>query len=123
MSVDAIAIVSKETGRAFVPPLEGYEVRSERWEECEYHCFRDPSGEVLVAVWEGNPGVVYLGPWPYDEVCVLLEGRVALIDEDGGRREFVAGDSFVIPRSFSGTWETIEPSRKIFVAIDTTTGA
>jgi hypothetical protein len=27
--------------------------------------------------------------------------------------------TFVIPRSFSGTWETVETSRKIFVAIDT----
>jgi uncharacterized cupin superfamily protein len=33
--------------------------------------------------------------------------------------EFAGGESFVVPRSFSGTWETVEPSRKIFVAIDT----
>lgn len=117
--VDAISVVSKAAGEAFVPPLDSYEIRSERWEECEYHCFRDPSGQVLVAFWEGEPGIVHLGPWPYDEVCVLLEGKVALIDEQGDRREFEAGESFVVPRSFSGTWETVEPSRKIFVAIDT----
>ena len=117
--VQAVSPITKDAGVPFVPPLDGYQLRSERWEECEYHCFRDPTGNVLVAFWEGEPGSVYLGAWPYDEVCVLLEGRVALVDEDGGRREFAAGDSFVIPRSFSGTWETIERSRKIFVAIDT----
>lgn len=117
--IEALSLITKDAGVPFVPPLDGYEIRSERWQECEYHCFRDPTGEVLVAFWEGEPGIVYLGPWPCDEVCVLLEGRVALVDEDGGRREFIAGDSFVIPRSFSGTWETLEPSRKIFVAIDT----
>lgn len=117
--IDAVSLITKDAGVPFVPPLDGYELRSERWEECEYHCFRDPTGNVLVAFWEGAPGIVYLGQWPYDEVCVLLEGRVALVDEDGGRREFAAGDSFVIPRSFSGTWETVEATRKIFIAIDT----
>jgi uncharacterized cupin superfamily protein len=119
MSVDSITLVSKEAGTPFVPPLESYDLRSERWEECEYHCFRDPSGQVLVAYWEGEPGAVHLGPWPYDELCILLGGKVALIDEDGGRREFAAGESFVVPRSFAGTWETLEPTRKIFVAIET----
>jgi uncharacterized cupin superfamily protein len=119
MGVEAIRCIGKEAGTPFVPPLEDYEVRSERWEECEYHCFTDASGKVLCAFWEGEPGIVHIGPWPYDEVCVLIDGRVALVDEDGGRREFSGGESFVIPRTFAGTWETIEPSRKIFVAIDT----
>jgi uncharacterized protein len=117
--IDAVSLITKDAGVPVVPPLDGYELRSERWDECEYHCFRDPTGNVLVAFWEGQPGIVHLGQWPYDEVCVLLEGRVALVDEDGGRREFTAGDSFVIPRSFSGTWETVEATRKIFIAIDT----
>jgi uncharacterized cupin superfamily protein len=119
MSVDDIALVNKESGRPFVPPLESYDIRSKRWEEREYHCFRDATEQVLVAYWEGGPGAVHLGPWPYDELCVILEGRVALVDEDGGRREFAGGESFVVPRSFSGTWETVEPTRKIFVAIGT----
>ena len=123
MGVEAITEVSKRAGKPFVPPLDSYEIRSERWEECEYHCFRDETGQVLVAFWEGEPGVVHLGPWPYDELCILLDGRVAVIAEEGGRREFVAGESFVVPRSFSGAWETVEPSRKIFVAIDTRVAA
>lgn len=119
MGGEAIAVVSKEAGEPFVPPLDSYEIRSDRWVECEHHCFRDATGQVLVAFWEGEPGVVHLAPWPHDELCVLLEGRVALVDEAGGRREFTAGQSFVVPRSFSATWETVEPSRKTSVAIDT----
>jgi uncharacterized cupin superfamily protein len=119
MGVETITVVSRETGEPFVPTLDSYEIRSERWEECEYHCIRDDTDQVLVAFWEGDPGVVYLGPWPYDELCILLEGRVALVDEDGGRREFTGGQAFVVPRTFSGAWETVEPSRKIFVAINT----
>ena len=116
VSVELIREIAKEAGTPYVPPESDYEVRSERWVECEYHCFSDP-GRVLCAFWEGDPGAVHLGPWPYDEVCVLVSGRVALVDDEGGRREFRAGDAFVIPRSFSGTWETIEPTRKVFVAV------
>jgi uncharacterized cupin superfamily protein len=119
MGVDDIRAISKEAGTPYVPPPTDYEIRSEQWVESEYHCFRDPSDRVLCAFWEGEPGTVHLGPWPYDEVCVIASGRVALIDEAGGRREFGAGDAFVVPRSFSGSWETIEPSRKVFIAIDT----
>jgi uncharacterized cupin superfamily protein len=117
--VESVQPVSIAAGTRFVPPLEGYEVRSESWVEAEYHCFRDPTGTVLCAAWQGEPGTVYLGPWPYDEVCVLLSGAVAIVDEAGSRREFEAPEAFVIPRTFSGSWETMEPTRKIFVAIAT----
>jgi uncharacterized protein len=48
----------------------------------------------------------------------MLSGRVALIDEDGGRREFSGGDASFVARTFSGTWETIEPSVKICIGYD-----
>jgi uncharacterized cupin superfamily protein len=59
-----------------------------------------------------------LRPYPYDEVGIMLSGRVALIDEDGGRREFSGGDASFVARTFSGTWETIEPSVKICIGYD-----
>ncbi|NNM47206.1 cupin domain-containing protein [Knoellia sp. DB2414S] len=68
-------------------------------------------------MWEGSTGTLRLPDYPYDEVCVMLEGRVALVDEDGRRREFGAGEAFFVPRGFSGVWETLEPSRKVFVAL------
>lgn len=119
MSVELIQRVDKASGRPFVPPASDYEIRSDEWVECEYHCYSSSADKVTCAFWEGEPGVVYLGSWPYDEICVLQKGRVALIDESGARREFSAGESFFIPRAFSGTWETIEPSAKVFFAIET----
>ncbi|HLM31444.1 MAG TPA: cupin domain-containing protein [Solirubrobacterales bacterium] len=115
--IEVIKPLSAETGTAFVPPTEAYETVSAEWRETEYHSFRDPSDNVLGAYWEGEPGLVRLGTWPYDELCVLLSGRLALIDDDGNRVEFAAPQAFVIPRTFSGSWETIESTRKIFVAI------
>lgn len=62
-------------------------------------------------------GEVLCDPYPYDEVCIMISGRVALIDLDGNRREFSAGEAFFVPQSFRGTWETVEPSKKFFVAL------
>ena len=54
----------------------------------------------------------------YDEVCVILAGRVRLTNEAGEAREYTVGDSFVIPKGFKGTWETLEPVRKHYVIYD-----
>jgi uncharacterized protein len=64
-------------------------------------------------VWEAS-----VGKWTIqcdeDELCVLLEGHIRLTSEDGEAREYLKGDAFVIASGFKGTWETIEPVRKIY---------
>ena len=48
------------------------------------------------------------------ELCHLLTGSVRLTDEAGQSKLYRAGDSFVIPSGFRGTWEVIEPCRKVY---------
>ena len=50
-----------------------------------------------------------------EEVCIILEGRVRLTDLSGNAKEFGAGSTFVLPAGFKGTWETLEPVKKIYV--------
>ncbi|MFI0467703.1 cupin domain-containing protein [Saccharopolyspora sp. 5N102] len=45
-----------------------------------------------------------------------MSGRVALVDLEGGREEFVPGQVFFVPENFRGTWLTLEPSKKFFFA-------
>jgi len=88
------------------------------WSEHEWRAFGDEAGgRFFGGAWDGQPGTLRLDSYPYDEVCVMLSGRVALVDVAGGRREFAAGQAFFVPRGFSGTWVTIEDSQKIFVAL------
>lgn len=49
------------------------------------------------------------------EYCVLTRGHVRLTSSDGAALEFRAGDAFVIPAGFRGTWETIEDCAKHYV--------
>jgi len=68
-------------------------------------------GTFHVGCWESTPG-----KWPVtyteEEFCVILEGRVRLTDANGKSEIYEKGDALVIPSGFSGTWETIEPTRK-----------
>ena len=63
--------------------------------------------------WTSTPGkwaVVY----DEDEFVLILAGRCTLTSAEGIAETFGPGDSFVIPRGFAGTWETLEPLRKVY---------
>lgn len=76
--------------------------------------YTDPAGELSVGYWVSD---VTSMPVSYteDEVCVILEGRVRLTAADGASETYGPGDHFFIPSGFQGTWETLEPIRKLYV--------
>jgi uncharacterized cupin superfamily protein len=61
--------------------------------------------------WGSTPGKWRVS-YTEHEFCYLLEGRVRLTAEDGTAVEFGAGDAFVVPSGFKGTWETLETTAK-----------
>lgn len=99
-----------------VPPPSDYAEVSPTWREVEHRADL-PGSSTIAGAWEGQPGSVRIPCWPYIEVCVVLEGRVAIEDSEGTRREFGSGESFLIPAGFDGWWHTLAPTRKIFVGI------
>ena len=65
-------------------------------------------------IWESQPGkwrVAYT-EW---EWCVIQHGKCSVVGDDGSIVSASAGDSFVIEPGFVGTWEVIEPVRKLWV--------
>ena len=63
------------------------------------------SGEVTVAVYESTPVLIEIKePFPYDEYVHVLEGEVTLTDLDGNENTFKAGENFLVPKGFLGTW-------------------
>jgi uncharacterized protein len=79
--------------------------------------YSDPSARFHCGTWASTPG-----KWRVDytehEFCHLLEGRVRLTADDGTTLEFRPGDAFVVPAGFKGTWETIEPARKLYAIFE-----
>lgn len=113
---DVVEIVAGagETVRPVWPDQES----GKTFEEAEYRTFAGTSQSYYGGVWEGEPGELHLPSYPYDEVCIMISGRVALRDTTGNRKEFVQGQAFFVPRGFSGVWETIEKSSKYFIALE-----
>ena len=77
------------------------------------------SGEVLVrvGVWEAGAGKLLIEDFPFTEYVLMISGRVIVTDKDGVSREFLAGDTFVIPRGWSGVWDVKERMKKQIVRI------
>ena len=74
------------------------------------------SGEVTVAVYESTPVLIEIKkPFPYDEYVHVLEGEVTLTDVDGNENTFKAGENFLVPKGFLGTWNMTSHYRELIV--------
>ncbi|ARU90393.1 cupin domain-containing protein [Pseudomonas sp. M30-35] len=81
--------------------------------------YASPCGQFNTGVWEGA-----VGQWTVNysehEYCEILQGVSVLRDKDGNAKTLRAGDRFVIPAGFSGTWEVLETCRKVYVIFEQT---
>ncbi len=79
--------------------------------------------ELSVSVFESTPlALGELGHsknrtrnYPYDQFVLVLSGKSVLTDEAGFAQTFHAGDLFVVPRGFTGTWEEFGVYRELIV--------
>lgn len=51
------------------------------------------------------------------EFCHFIEGEAILTNEEGKSWTLKAGDGFIIPSGFKGTWETVKKVRKHYVIL------
>lgn len=76
--------------------------------------YADPAGTFFVGRWRCTPGKWRIA-YTEQEYCLLLSGSSVLTGEDGHAVALYAGDAFVIPAGFRGTWEVVETTTKRFV--------
>ena len=82
-----------------------------------------PRGEVLyygdqliLEVYEDDPATFRIDePYTFDEFVWVLSGKLILTYADGKSQEFVAGDSLVVPKGFTGTWQMLGNYREFIV--------
>jgi uncharacterized cupin superfamily protein len=68
-----------------------------------------------VAFWESKAGVLKTDNYPMDEFIYVLEGHLVTTDANGTRREFRAGDTFILPKGWAGTWDMKTDFKKMLV--------
>ena len=72
---------------------------------------------VQVGVWEANEEAYHIKNYPWTEYVLMIGGRVVITNDDGTQNEFRAGDTFVIPKGFTGIWDVREPMKKQIVKV------
>lgn len=76
--------------------------------------YTNEAGSFFTGVWESEPGKWRI-EYTEEEFCEILSGRSVITDAAGVAVAVNAGDRFVIPKGFVGSWEVIETTRKVYV--------
>jgi uncharacterized protein len=79
--------------------------------------FSDATGQFFAGTWESSPGK-WRVKYAENEFCHIVRGEVYIEDAHGRGRSYRAGDSFVIPAGFAGTWQVREPTLKLYVIFE-----
>ncbi len=82
-----------------------------------WNFYSDPTAQFFAGIWSATRGSWRVN-YSESEFVHLLEGRIALTDQNGVRAEFGPGDSFVVPSGFVGSWEVIADCRKLYAIFE-----
>jgi uncharacterized cupin superfamily protein len=82
-----------------------------------HNAFSNTRGNVHCGVWCSSAGTWSIR-YTEDEFCVLLEGEAVITDVAGSARTVRAGEAFVIPAGFAGSWESRGNVRKLYAVYE-----
>jgi uncharacterized protein len=79
--------------------------------------YSDGTQRFFCGIWTSTSGK-WRVRYTEHEFCVLIEGRVRIESAAGERLDLRAGDAFVVPAGFEGSWEVTEPCKKWFAVFE-----
>lgn len=109
--------LSADTGDAPWTPVDPGRVVDGQPRQAVANAWSDPSEAFHCGVWAGGPGA-WRVRYTEHEFCHVLSGALRIGNDQGASWTFVAGDSFVVPAGFSGTWEVLEETEKLYAIFD-----
>lgn len=88
-------------------------ISGQPWQSARNH-YSSPCGRFHSGEWQSEPGHWRIHYTEF-EYCEILDGVSVIHADDGGQKTVRAGDRFVIPAGFVGSWEVREACRKNYV--------
>lgn len=74
------------------------------------------AGAFFAFVWATEDGgSMRLSDYPFDQFAQVLAGTATLTGADGTVRQFTAGETYVVPKGYSGTWTLTAGYRQLIV--------
>jgi uncharacterized cupin superfamily protein len=79
--------------------------------------YTDASKQFFAGIWHSEVGKWRIS-YTEEEYCRILSGTSVITDSSGNAVTVSAGESFVVPSGFTGTWEVLTPTKKQFVLFE-----
>jgi uncharacterized cupin superfamily protein len=76
--------------------------------------YNNDERNVQVGFWDCSPFRETIA-FPYDELGIVISGKLRLVDAEGHADIFAPGDVFFIPRGRTTTWHILEPFRQYYM--------
>ena len=76
------------------------------------------SGDIDVAIYEAKPMTLRLKDYSIDEFVTVVSGTLILTAEGGSPQRFGVGESVLVPKGFTGTWEMQGNFREMVVIMN-----
>ena len=76
------------------------------------------SGDINVAIYEAKPMPLRIKDYSIDEFVTVVSGVLVLTAEGGAPQRFDVGESVLVPKGFTGTWEMQGNFREMVVIIN-----
>jgi uncharacterized cupin superfamily protein len=81
------------------------------------------SGDIDVAIYEAKPMILRLKDYSIDEFVTVISGILILTAEGGSPQQFDVGQSVLVPKGFTGTWEMQGNFREMVVIMNESDGS
>lgn len=80
------------------------------------------SGDIDVAIYEAKPLTLRIKDFSVDEFVTVVSGTLILTAEGGSPQRFDVGESVLVPKGFTGTWEMQGNFRELVVIMNESRG-
>jgi uncharacterized cupin superfamily protein len=84
--------------------------------------FNDGKLGLNAGVWDCTPMTTKMGPYPFHEFMILLEGAVTIREPGGKETTIKAGESFILPKGLVCQWHQTGYVRKFYVIFEDPSG-
>ena len=71
--------------------------------------------ELIGVIWKSEYGVMRDVDYPFDQVVLVLEGKLVLTPDEGPVQRYSEGDLFLYPKGFTGLWEMPENYKELII--------
>jgi len=121
-SVIVLDPLELEAGLERMDTTAPFEIHGEVPVQRDNTLFTNDAENMFVGMWDSEAFESEMKPFPCYEFVQLLEGELAITEEDGTAHPFKAGDAFFVPKGTVCSWSTSGYIKKYYSILDPATG-